>query len=97
LFREFQRLAKKRGVSEPELMKRALELAKQEKGETLSDARGSTRDFINVEHVGRVSLDVARKIYSSISKHFGGRTKLDAAARKKRAKEAAEARWRRRS
>jgi hypothetical protein len=53
----------------------------------------NTQDTISVDQVGRVSVEVARKIYRSISTYFGGQTKLDEKGRTQRARKAARARW----
>jgi hypothetical protein len=55
-------------------------------------ANGSEPE-IEVDHVGRVPVSIAQQIYRSISKAFGGMTRLTPAQRKQRAETAARARW----
>lgn len=81
-------------MSEAELIKRAVDLVEKDRDASKSaSATPSKEGTIFIEHVGRVSTDVARKIYKSIAAYFGGLTNLDEKQREDRARKAAEVRW----
>lgn len=55
------------------LTERAIALVEKEPKPDNRDATPSNRqDTISVDHVGRVSVEVARKLYRSIGAYFGG-------------------------
>lgn len=92
LLRKLHRLAQKRGVSEADLLDRALHLV----SEDATGQKQGDQEKVTLPYFGVVSVDLARKIQSAISSYFGKRTKtkLDAQGRKQRAQTAATERWR---
>jgi hypothetical protein len=92
-FKRVSRLARRRNVSEEELLLRALELVQKDKLGIDAGARMEENDIWLRSISRRVSEKKAREILGELMAHFGALTKLTERQRSARAKKAAQARW----
>jgi chromosome condensin MukBEF MukE localization factor len=93
--RDIERLARRRNVSEEDLLEHLLTLAKEEKDHESVRTVGKDNTIFLKTLSRRVTISMARAVWREIGGYFGrlGQSKLSPEEKRERGKKAAEVRW----